>query len=386
MKIVFYVCGAMLLTVLAVGAWQWAEHSLKTAYDRPLPKQLLAGKDPHDGQVIGGGITFTINLSNLSKSVATNMWPREATSEHTQSGFGEERSEARSILVGEYSEFALKKQRLDAVNLRLAVCVLPVSVLIAVLTLFYSPDKSNQAKARRSFSTLEVFMVLGLAVAIVGCFLPWGTCAIGKYILSGEIYRLGATIFPVLGSALMWGEAVLVCAVTGMIVYLLPAISQTAIGRKIIVAAWFIGTLVSLVFLALQANYIDTNSPDVMQGFIDALKVSKWSYAPPICLITGIMIKYRLLESPKKRIASVVLISAVGLAFLVLMRFDHTRYDWSSEITTGLPFGFEMGHLAALAGFLTTTLSGLVLLICFLWCGRRMPSTRILHTVNPISL
>lgn len=386
MKIVYYLCGVMVLATLAVGVWRWAEHALTSAYKRPLPKELLAGKAPEDGQVIGGdgtvAITFTINLSNLSKAAATNLWPRAAIQENAGSGFDGRRSKPRTILVGEYSEFASAKQKDDSIYLRLAVSLLPLSVLIAWLGVRQTSPPSNSARAEVTVGAMGMFMAVGLAVALVGVFLPWGTCAIGKCILAGEIYRLGATIYPVTGVALMWGKAVILCALAGSIVLLLPMISQSEKIRPYAVAAWFIATLAVLVMLALQSRNIDSNSTDVMQGFITALKASKWLYALPVCLVTGIMIRYRFFRSPTKRAAWVVLISVVGAVLLILLKFDHTEYDWSSEIKTDLPFGYEAGHLTALAGFLLTVIPGVGLVTHSILSAKRKDEVEIPQTVN----
>jgi hypothetical protein len=390
MKIVSYLCGAMLLATLAAGVWRWAEYGLTSAYKRPLPKQLLAGKAPEDGQVIGGdgtvAITFTINLSNLSKAAATNLWPRAAIQEDARSKFDGRRSEPRTILVGEYSEFASAKQKQDSFYLRIAISLLPLSALITWLSACQSSNSSNLAKAEVAVGAMWMFMVVGLSVALVGVFLPWGTCAIGKCLLAGEIYRLGATIYPVTGVALMWGKAVLLCALAGSILLLLPMISQSEKIRPYAVAAWFLATLAVLVMLALQLRNIDSNSTDVMQGFIAAFKASKWLYALSVCLVTGVMIRYRFFGSPTKRAAWIVLTSVVGLALLVLLKFDHTEYDWSSEITTGLPFGFEVGHLTSLVGFATVIVSAIGFLICRR-SGRRMKAeSHVPVTIQQTSL
>lgn len=361
----------MLILTLSVGVWRWAGRSLDSSYERRLPKEVPTGI-----------ILVTVHLSNLNKTAASHMFPPEASSEHTQSGFVGSAAESQPTSVGGYSQFASRKQKIDYTHLCLAVCALPLGLVIVSLGLRYIPVAPNPAKGRLAFQALELFIVSGLAFAIVGCFLPWARCLFDKYIFDGsKLFPLDGSTFPVIGTDLLWGQVVLLCAIFGMSVEIVPLISQTVKGRQVMVVAWFVGLVISLIFLALQSNYIDSKTGNVTQGFIDALKASKWLYALPICLVTGIIIKLRLFIAPTQRIATVTLISVGGLLLVELLRLNNTVYDWN-KITTGLPFDVEAGHLAACAGFFAATMSGLALSMCLLWYDRRKTLANSPQTVN----
>jgi ankyrin repeat protein len=378
-----YLCGGMIMAVVAAGVWQWTEHSLNVAYERPTRKQLPPGENPRIG---GWDIIVTVHFSNLSSNVASNIWPAEASSERTDSETQENGAERRAYFPGEYSEFALKKHNHDSTTVGLAICVLLLGILIALVNLPQLPNATNRLKLRLAFHALDVSVVSGLAFAIVGCFLPWGRCSIEKFVeRSTELYSIDGATFPVIATALMWGKVVLLCAVTGMIAFLAPAVSQTPSGRKVVKSVWLTGTLALLIVVALQMKFDDTRVSGVMESIGAALKVSTWSCALPVPFLLFIMLKYRLLETPARRSATVMLMSIAGFLVIVLLRFDDTLYDWK-KLTTGFPFNFELGHLVVLAGFFATAISGSTLSIALLWFAREKDSVKISQTVHPVKL